>query len=491
MPETPPALPLETIFPVEYDVPDDDRANEELKNRGTLTIKPTGPEYVFTGFQRDVFDSRPVSRAFTAAQITDVTTDGRMIRFSSHAREKTGPFVFFCRDEAEARAVAALLPAASDPQITATREFLVRLDALAEARSPWSSVTNIIIALNVVVFVVMGALGAGWFQVDSMTPYVRYGANNGAATTDGEWWRLLTSMFMHYGFMHLALNMWALYQAGHFLEKLQGRWLYGLTYLASGLAGGFVSIGWHGDQTWSAGASGAIFGVYGAILGYLLREKQSLPAGIYQPMLKSTLTFAGYNILYGLRAGVDNSAHVGGVLGGLVFGWLLALPVDRESRERLAGKKFQLGLVVLAALIAAGVALTPRFDYRVAEVLAWDDANRGFGEQETDLLAQNEKFFARLTPRIDDDGYADWLEARLIPFYENWRGKLSALTLAPARSTARTRAALVRVFDLRLASYRHLVTGLRAHDSLAVAQYLGEEALVGRELGELGDSSKH
>ena len=94
--------------------------------------------------------------------------------------------------------VASVEPTDSRPQHDLDADahhFALKLHALGPRPNPWRSPTNVIIALNVAVYAVMGALGAGWIQPESMMPYILYGANNGAATTDGQWWRLLTSMF--------------------------------------------------------------------------------------------------------------------------------------------------------------------------------------------------------------------------------------------------------------------------------------------------------
>ncbi len=467
--------------------------NPSFTGSGELTIRADGPTYVFSGKRRGLFAGKTSELVFGPADITNVTVVDRKVKFKTtpdQTRKESRPFVFYCRDGIEAQAAADLLPKTVDLEFTETQDFRVRLNEIAGAGGPWTSVTNIIIALNVAVFVVMGVLGAGWIQTESMTPYVLYGANNGAATTDGQWWRLLTSMFMHYGIMHLLLNMWALFQAGHFVEKLLGRTSYALMYLASGLAGGFASIFWHEDKIWSAGASGAIFGVYGALLGYMLREKQALPRGIYQSLMKSTLTFAGYNIVYGLaRTGIDNAAHFGGIAGGLVFGGLLALPLNWEVRQRESRRRLLWGFATLAVLIVLGVALTPRFDYRMSEVIAWEDANSDYVAREPELLKQ-QRPQNNANTRTQEISTADQIESQLIPFYDDWRHKLNDLHLSPDKSTAGVRAAFVHILDLKVASYHQFALGLRAHDPQAEGQFQLAQTRILREVEKLQEAGK-
>jgi rhomboid protease GluP len=297
--------------------------------------------------------------------IYNVSVRGRWIQFAlkdARGVPERANFVFFARDEADAARIAARLPTRVDEDYSAGLSFYEKLRLLPHARSPYTSATNIIIALNVAVFVAMVAfLGAQFFDVTDMAPYIRFGASNASATTHGEWWRLLTSMFIHFGFMHLALNMWALYQSGHLVERLQGRALYWLTYLGSGLGSGFASLAWNGDRIWSAGASGAIFGVYGALFGYMLREKQSLPNAVFRPMMRSTLLFVGYNLLFGMmNSGIDNAAHVGGILTGFILGWLTAPPLDLKERSRVMRNRIMIAAGTILAVVVIGVAAASR-----------------------------------------------------------------------------------------------------------------------------------
>lgn len=434
--------------------------NRDLKGRGDLTVR--GDAFAFTGAERGVpFSSERIERVLQRDQIRNVTSAGTRIEFTTLAGrsgELKKPFVFFCDDAATAKAIVALLPRETDAAHVAARDFGARLNSVARMKGPTEFVTNWIIAANVVAFVIMGFLGAGWFDTASMKPYYLYVANNGAATTDGEWWRLVTAMFAHYGLLHLALNMWALFQAGHLVEKLLGRALFTLMYFGSGIIGSLATLLWHGDKVWSAGASGAVFGVYGALLGYLWREKHGVPRGVLQPLMKSTLTFAGYNLVYGaIHPHIDNMAHIGGLAGGILFGWLSALPLDAETRARETPRRLVLGVGVLAAALLVGIAAAPRYNYNIADELRWEDAIGNHAQQEKSLLAKGNPYLAHAANPAVEAKARSWLEHEAIPFYDQWRTELLKLPLKPGRATAKRREALAALLGLQLHTYRELV----------------------------------
>lgn len=368
-----------------------------------------------------------------------------------------------------------------DPQLAAAAEFHEKLSRLPVAGSAFTSVTNLIVGANVIVFVVMaGFLGAGWIDANT-APYVRFGANNAAATTDGEWWRLGTSMFMHYGIIHLLLNMWALFQFGHFMERLQGRGLFALTYLMSGIGGSLLSLWWNGDEVWSAGASGAVFGIYGALLGHMLREKQAIPRSVFQPMLKSTLTFAGYNLVYGLvHPGIDNAAHIGGFLTGAILGWLTAMPVDPMLRAKLVRRKAAVAFCGAVAIVALGVSAAPRFDYSVHEELAWQDAVKEFADNEPALLKQMVSELGRWRKGESDGAtLAALIDNQLEPLYKTFIARLDELPLSPGRVTDERRNVLREFSRLRLESYQHLRSALRGNEQAEFAAYEKLDAQAG------------
>jgi rhomboid protease GluP len=152
------------------------------------------------------------------------------------------------------------------------------------------------------------------------------GANYGPAVRAGEYWRLVTSMFLHGGLLHLALNGWALYQLGALFEILVGSPRMLLVYFVSGIAGSLVSA-WF-SQVPSVGASGAIFGLLGALIAFLLRRRGALtPQG--KSILMQLVFWAVINVFFGFSdPQIDNSAHLGGCAAGLLLG--LTLPERRQ-----------------------------------------------------------------------------------------------------------------------------------------------------------------
>ncbi len=179
--------------------------------------------------------------------------------------------------------------------------------------------TSIILDLNILVFLLMVFSGIHIISPNGME-LLQWGANRRFETTGGEWWRLFTSMFLHGGLMHLILNISGLVIAAIFVEPLLGRKNYFILYILSGLCGSLASIWWY-PNTISVGASGAIFGLYGAILGLLLTN--AFPEGGKKGILMMIGIYVGINLLWGLTGGIDNAAHIGGLLSGALIGIIL------------------------------------------------------------------------------------------------------------------------------------------------------------------------
>ena len=199
------------------------------------------------------------------------------------------------------------------------------------------SLTKVLFGANVAVFIAMVAASGSMdaFPGDILG---HFGANFGPYTLSGQWWRLLTYMFVHADIWHIAFNMWCLWSLGSLCESLYGGWTFGAIYLITGVAGGLASVAWH-PLIPSVGASGAIFGLAGALIASLYLGEFNLPSGVIQANLKSVLFFVGFNILFGISAigdifgvHVDNACHIGGLLSGLIVGALIALVAPQEDK---------------------------------------------------------------------------------------------------------------------------------------------------------------
>ena len=233
--------------------------------------------------------------------------------------------------------------------------------------TPRAWVTPVILGINVIVFLWMCVSDSGAFQNPSINFLLRWGADFGPLTVTGQqWWRLLTCCFVHGGFFHILFNMLALWQAGRTVEKLLGNWFFLAVYLGCGLVGSLTSI-YFQPQLVSVGASGAIFGVYGALLGYSVRQHEAMPREIRNNLIKFGAVFVLYNVISGINSFVqsmsqgqgphiDLAAHAGGLVSGLLFGFMAGRPLELASR-RAATK--QQALQLAGSMVAMAVLLFP------------------------------------------------------------------------------------------------------------------------------------
>jgi len=213
---------------------------------------------------------------------------------------------------------------------TAIPEPLTQRSVPSRPRSPYT-ITIALIAINVLVFLAMVASGVSLTQ-PTTRDILAWGGDFGPATLGAhQYWRLLTSCFLHFGIIHIGMNMYVLYLIGPFIETVFGRVRYLLLYFIAGLAGSIVSVYVH-PLAVGAGASGAIFGLYGAVFGFLLIRRRTLNPAAISSISKSAGIFVLYNVVYGSISGTtDLSAHLGGLVAGFLAGMLLVRPQPSNS----------------------------------------------------------------------------------------------------------------------------------------------------------------
>lgn len=188
-------------------------------------------------------------------------------------------------------------------------------------------ITPIIMNLNILIYLILVFSGLGFVSFKAVD-LIHWGANYSPLTTNGQWWRLLTSTFLHGGLIHIIANMIGLLFVGIFLEPLLGKIRYAAIYLITGIIASGVSLWWHTTGV-SVGASGAIFGLYGFFLALLLLKV--FPPHMSKAFLLSTLLFIGYNLLMGLAGGIDNAAHIGGLVSGFIIGLIFSPILKKET----------------------------------------------------------------------------------------------------------------------------------------------------------------
>jgi rhomboid protease GluP len=283
-------------------------------------------------------------------------------------------------------------PEGSNPigsELREEREFQERLKAMQPV--PW--VTYALIAINVLIWLFLLSKG-GEISRTPAEILLLWGGNAASEVQKGEWWRMLSATFLHSGLMHVAMNMLGLYTAGIIVERIYGQRLYLIIYFGAGLMGSALSLNFSAQQAVSVGASGAVFGVTGALLVAVYQNRAQLP----KIFGRQTLSGLGFFIVYALvqgfsKQGIDNAAHIGGLLGGCLAAFILPERFDLAFFQRNWVKRSGVALVVLAAGTLGLVAMAPQATIDQGRIFASVDIlKRGlehFDQSMRSLLQEN------------------------------------------------------------------------------------------------------
>jgi rhomboid protease GluP len=207
--------------------------------------------------------------------------------------------------------------------------------------------TSLLIAINTAVFLSM-VLSGGSPMGFSPDLTLHWGANSGPYTFSGDYWRLVTASFVHGSLMHFALNMWCLWSLGQLSERLFGSAVTLAIYVLTGVGGAMLSIGVHPLRS-EVGASAAVFGIAGAILSGIKFGNVPIASIHKRQIFSSLIFFVIFNLSFGMLPGIDNLAHLGGLVSGFLFGAPLATAAA-------SGKKsLEWGAIVLACFVLLGI----------------------------------------------------------------------------------------------------------------------------------------
>lgn len=198
------------------------------------------------------------------------------------------------------------------------------------------------------------------------------GMNYGPLTLSGEYWRLFTAGFLHANIFHIGLNMWCLWSLGHLSERLFGKWQTFAIYMITGVGGAILSVAYDPHRS-SLGASGAIFGIAGAVLAGVKFGDLAIPAGEKRAIFSSVVFFSVFNFMFGFSGNTDNMCHLGGFITGLLIG----LPLSAFAR---LNKLLQVGtLLVTSMIVAAGATELVQREgpdaEKTAAAIAWHQRN--------------------------------------------------------------------------------------------------------------------
>ncbi len=317
-------------------------------------------------------------------------------------------------------------------------------------------VTQALLAINGIVFVLMLAGGAGLKSPTSET-LVAWGANFGPKTLGGEWWRLLTSTFVHIGLIHLLFNMAVLGTAGPLVERMIGNVGFLVAYVFAGLCGSLASLLWN-PMVVSAGASGAIFGVYGVLLAVLIGRHTLVPPMQLKQLQGSGFGFLAINLASGMfLPNIDVAGHVGGLVGGFLAGLVLRQPLTPAARSGRAVRNVLVETIGVA-LIVAGAYGVRTIQSGVPELVAEFEQ---FEPMEKRVLGKYNLAIASAGQgaRTDAD-FADEIEREVLPDWRAARARIQAITPVPKSLEARTKE-VIEYLRLRQEGWEMFVRGLR------------------------------
>jgi rhomboid protease GluP len=333
-------------------------------------------------------------------------------------------------------------------------------------------ITPILINLNILIFIIMALTGVN-IMLPSSESLLQWGANFRPMTLEGQWWRLISNCFLHIGIMHLLMNMYGLLYIGLLLEPYLGKLRFTIAYLLSGIAASVVSLWWH-DLSVSAGASGAIFGMYGVFLALL--STSLIEHATRKALLTSIAIFVGYNLLYGMKGGIDNAAHIGGLVSGALIGYAFIPSLKKPGVPRLKSAGI---LIPVIAILIGTIAVYKNLSN---DTVVYDVRIKEFVQLETEalqVLSMPENTpDATLLTGIQDKGIPNWKESlKLID-------ELDKLKLPEA---IKERNKLLRTYsELRLKSFELLYKSVAEHSNAYDSQARSYNTQLEAVLKELG-----
>lgn len=346
-------------------------------------------------------------------------------------------------------------------------------------------VTPLVVGANVLVF---AAMAVTFQTVKGFNPIqlAVWGGNSATLDLSGQWWRLLSYQFLHANLLHIAINMWVMWNVGRLTERLYGSINLLFIYLTAGILGGLASVVWNPELV-SVGASGSIFGVLGALLAFLLRFRNETPSSVLRYWLPA-LVFTGYNLFVGAyQPGVDNAVHVGGLFAGFGLGAIVA--------RQPAGRRIFHFSQVVAGILFAGACAVPAllylnaFHHRPSALEAFASTHRWYMDGEVKNLQLWQSLALQISSgALSGDEAGRQFEQNIVPFWKDADERLEGELKRPSHNNNPFLPHIAEFASLRLRWAQAIVTTAREmnpQDAQTILAYAQQTALVQAELDRL------
>ncbi|HEY3433466.1 MAG TPA: rhomboid family intramembrane serine protease [Rhodocyclaceae bacterium] len=399
--------------------------DSRYRGKGEISVNPA--QGVITLKGRKMLRLWRSQETFPLDSVHNARIDGKTVYFTLPLARGQWRAVLTCETPEAAARLWNALPEHSNPALYTSQDAQREMEEKLKALSPGTPMTFGLIALNVLVYLVLGNLGVGW---DNIKPeaLIRWGGNFSALTTDGQWWRLISAMFMHGGIAHLAFNMVALYLFGRTVERIHGALPFLALYLMAGVAGCTATL-LTKPAAVGVGASGAIFGLMGLLVAFYMADRSFLSPQSRKSLLINAGIFATYYLMQGLgKAGIDNAAHLGGLLCGLVTGYIVGTPERLKNPGERSSSRLglALGLAATGTLIGLWAAPDIKPDFQQHQALV--EIGNQIGESDKATQADMKNIAARAKSGSISDAEAAGILENQIQRYGQLENRLRGLT---------------------------------------------------------------
>lgn len=452
--------------------------------KGDGGVKVQGDYLEVTGRKRRLFAMRRATDRYPLTALRNVSRSGNVVSFAVPLAKGHWQAFLVCSHEATATALVNRLPVIVDSNLftfgEAQQELKQRLEHLPRSTpAAW-----LLLALNILVYLAVAWTGDNWLQFNP-EHLANVGGNFSPYTTEGQWWRLVSAMFLHGGLVHLVFNMYALYSFGLLAERLYGTKAFLGIYLLAGIVGSCGTLLFYSSSV-SVGASGAIFGIMGALVAFLATDKDFLSDGARKRLLTNFAVFTMYMLSQGFgKVGIDNAAHVGGMLTGLTLGWFTGSPLKfrQEGTDWLCGRVAAgIALVLLVAGVAVAAAPKPGADFR--SHVAMIELAKELGAKESALSGEMKRIAAKGASTAPAD--VEQMVRQLKTTHDGFAERLTALQPASPELQAR-RQLLLNYVSLKQEGSLLLGVGIEKTDARLVEegkQKLEEGNALAKELAK-------